>query len=78
VHCLTVHQILTHDVDRNLRARMELESFAASRLTYTLDAAYDAESLSEEDVFYLGEKYKAQVRPPCCSFSLVHRWLGRG
>jgi hypothetical protein len=34
VHCLTVHQILTHDVDRNLRARMELENFAASRLTY--------------------------------------------
>jgi hypothetical protein len=71
VHCLTVHQILTHDVDRNLRARMELESFAASRLTYTLDPAYDAESLSEEDVFYLGENYKAQVRPPCCSVSLV-------
>jgi hypothetical protein len=61
VHCLTVHQILRHDTDRNLRARHELEELAASRLTYTLDPSHSVEDLREGDTFYLGEKYKRQV-----------------
>eukprot|EP00959_Pyramimonas_sp_CCMP1952_P282700 5908652-Pyramimonas_sp.AAC.1 len=62
VHCLTVHEILMHDTDRNMRARQELEDLAAKRLTYTLDKAHSVDELSEADSFYLGEKYKAQVR----------------
>eukprot|EP00242_Pyramimonas_sp_CCMP2087_P016823 CAMPEP_0198212218 /NCGR_PEP_ID=MMETSP1445-20131203/25587_1 /TAXON_ID=36898 /ORGANISM="Pyramimonas sp., Strain CCMP2087" /LENGTH=519 /DNA_ID=CAMNT_0043886617 /DNA_START=215 /DNA_END=1774 /DNA_ORIENTATION=- len=61
VHCLTVHQILMHDTDRNLRARHELEELAASRLTYTLDPNFSVEDLQEGDTFYLSEKYKREV-----------------
>uniref|UniRef100_A0A7S0WP51 Arginine deiminase n=1 Tax=Pyramimonas obovata TaxID=1411642 RepID=A0A7S0WP51_9CHLO len=61
VHCLTVHQILMHDTDCNLRARHELEELAATRLTYTLDKEHSADDLKEEDTFYLGEKYKSEV-----------------
>lgn len=64
MHCLTVHQILTHDTDRNLRARMELEKLAASRLEYKLDPAHSEDSLPEGDVYYLGEKYKEFVSAP--------------
>uniref|UniRef100_A0A7R9SVT1 Arginine deiminase n=1 Tax=Polyblepharides amylifera TaxID=1486889 RepID=A0A7R9SVT1_9CHLO len=61
VHCLTVHQILMHNTDKKLRARTELETLAASRLTYTLDHSHDINELTEEDLYFLSEKYKAQV-----------------
>eukprot|EP00854_Cymbomonas_tetramitiformis_P023642 gene23642-28638_t len=61
VMCLTVHQILLHDCDTDLRARQELEDLARSRLEYKLDTEHDLKDLSETDAYYLSDQYKRHV-----------------
>jgi hypothetical protein len=71
VHCLTVHQILTHETDKNLRARMELEKLAASRLQYKLHPDTEMDSLKPEEVHYLGDLYKEQVLEAMSTSNLI-------
>ena len=46
----------------SVRARVELEDLAASRLSYELAPQCNERLLSQEDRFYIGEEYKRQAR----------------
>lgn len=61
VRCLTVREILLHDTDTSVRARVELEDLAAGRLLYELDAQCDSKLVSPEDRFFVGDSYKRTV-----------------
>ena len=61
VRCLTVRDILLYDTDSSVRARVELEDLAATRLRYELDPSCDERLLSASDRFYIGDEYKKQV-----------------
>lgn len=61
---LDVKDILMMDTNVDTRARIELEEFAASRLTYILDETLDETLVTPEDRFYVGDKYKMQVNHP--------------
>ena len=61
VHCLTVREILLYDTTRDVRARVELEDLAATRLRYELDPNCEERLLSQADGFYIGDTYKRQV-----------------
>lgn len=58
---LTVREILAYNVDERLGARLELEALAANSMTYQLATSTDSASLSEAELFYLSDEYKAEV-----------------
>ena len=71
VHCLTVREILLYDTTRDVRARVELEDLAASRLRYELDPNCEERLLSQADRFYIGDTYKRQVLESSSAEQLV-------
>jgi len=71
VHCLTVREILLYDTTRDVRARVELEDLAATRLRYELDPNCEERLLSQADRFYIGDTYKRQVLESSSAEQLV-------
>jgi arginine deiminase len=59
VRVLTVREILAYGTDKHVGARVELENFAATVLTY--EPHSPMEEFTEADQYYLSEEYKAEV-----------------
>jgi arginine deiminase len=71
VHCLTVREILLFDTARDVRARVELEDLAASRLRYELDPRCEERLVQDSDMFYVGDVYKRTVLESSSAEQLV-------
>ncbi|GIL80090.1 hypothetical protein Vretimale_12910 [Volvox reticuliferus] len=61
VRVLTVREILAHNVDTNMSARVDLEELAFEALKYVMAQGHDLVSLAEEDRHYLSDVYKREV-----------------
>lgn len=60
--CLTVRQVLLHDAERSMTARIALEELAMSVLTYELAEGYENdERCTEMDKYFVGDEYKRKV-----------------
>ncbi|KAG2426169.1 hypothetical protein HXX76_013150 [Chlamydomonas incerta] len=61
VKVLTVREILAHNVDTNMSARVDLEELVFSALSYEMAAGQDLMALAEADRHYLSDAYKREV-----------------
>jgi len=68
---LDVKEILMMNTHIDVRSRIELEEFAATRLTYILDEKVGERLMNPEDRFYVGDKYKMSVIETMSSSQLV-------
>lgn len=68
---LDVKEILMMDTDTDVRARIELEQLAATKLTYVFTERGDEQIIKPEEKFYVGDTYKMQVIEAMSSSQLV-------
>ncbi len=61
VRCLTVREVMLFNTEEDVRARVELEDFAARRLTYVLERGCSERLEEPGDVYCVGEEYKRSV-----------------
>ena len=82
VLCLTVRQVLLHDADRSMTARIALEELAMSVLTYELaeeknddddddDDEDDDARCTDADRYFVGDEYKRKVLEVMSATQLV-------
>ncbi|KXZ51615.1 hypothetical protein GPECTOR_12g579 [Gonium pectorale] len=58
---LTVREILAHNIDTNMSARVDLEELVFEALTYKMAAGHETTALTEADQYYLSDVYKREV-----------------